>query len=365
MSDKPYIGIMYPRRLIKQMTHPTLKLKQQLSYIEEEAKENGVIPCFFGLQNIRAGGYFVTAYVLGKDGYQRQVIPRPKVVYNRIVDIAKVRPKIHRLMMDGVTFFNVRNRDYGKLPILSLLAKDSSIFKHIPHTLKATTANIKEMMSRYNSLILKPNLGAVGRGVLKLERVKDKWCFSYTLRKRHKQIRRQIYFQSKLPLILRKHIRKSYYIVQERINLATYQNSPFDIRVAVQRNKKGEWEPTAFITKVAGNGHYITNVTQGGTTYPLKTILEEHAELNHEKVTQDISDFTIRVANYLSQYLPHIGCLGMDIGLTKDGTPYFIEVNYISDFTTLVFRENRLVHEDWKKVYKTPVAYAAYIVKGR
>ncbi|WP_280768024.1 YheC/YheD family protein [Salipaludibacillus daqingensis] len=363
MLQKSFVGIMFYEKKYKRIPFATGKFKKQLQYFEEAAKKNNVNLCFFRLSDIEPGIFTIKAYVLGEKGYELQTIPRPKVIYHRRVDRKSVRSKMRTLIADGVTIFNARTYDYGKLPIWKLLSKNSSLSPQLPSTQVATVANIKEMMKKYNSLIIKPDIGAVGRGLMKIERKAGKWCFSYTVKQGRKKIRKETYFRSKLPSVLKDRLKSITYIVQERINLATYNNNPFDIRVAVQRNSIGEWETTAFITKVAENRFYITNVSQGGKAYPLETILKDHPQLSYDEVVKNISHFCLSIAEHLSNHLSHIGCLGIDIGITADGTPYFIEVNYLSDFETLTFRNKELVFEDWKKVYTTPIDYAAYLIK--
>ena len=308
MSQKVYVGIMYGKLRYGQLRNGNVKLKKQLSFFEEAAKRNGVSLCYFRLIDIEPGRYYIKAYVLGEKGYELKEVPRPTVIYHRVFDRKKVRSKIQALIKDGITFFNEKTYDNGKFPIYTILSNDSKLSKQLPFTLKAPAGN-----EISNSRLKK--------------------------------------------------IKSHFYIVQERINLATYNNNPFDIRVIVQRNNKGEWETTAFIVKVAKKGYFVTNVGQGGTTYPLQTILKQHPHLSYNKVSQDISNFTINIAKHLSENLPHIGCLGVDIGMTNDGIPYFIEVNYLTDFLVLVFRNNELVFEEWKKVFTTPIDYASYLVK--
>lgn len=363
MSQKAYVGIMYGKLRYGQLRNGNVKLKKQLSFFEEAAKRNGVSLCYFRLIDIEPGRYYIKAYVLGEKGYELKEVPRPTVIYHRVFDRKKVRSKIQALIKDGITFFNEKTYDNGKFPIYTILSNDSKLSKQLPFTLKATENNIKAMMEKYDSLILKPNLGRIGKGLMKIEKMGEEWCLSYTEKSKAGKTRKKIYFQSELPDILTKKIKSHFYIVQERINLATYNNNPFDIRVIVQRNNKGEWETTAFIVKVAKKGYFVTNVGQGGTTYPLQTILKQHPHLSYNKVSQDISNFTINIAKHLSENLPHIGCLGVDIGMTNDGIPYFIEVNYLTDFLVLVFRNNELVFEEWKKVFTTPIDYASYLVK--
>ncbi|UTR11458.1 YheC/YheD family protein [Evansella sp. LMS18] len=358
--EKPYLGIIYSRRRWKRVPKAKGKLKKQLKYIEQAGRRNGVKPCFVRLSYITPGQKTIKAYVKEKEGYILTEIPCPAVFYNRIVDWPKRRKKIEKLLAEGKVIFNVRNYDYGKYPIWKLLAENSEIAVHLPDTKRATVKNINKMMKLYDQLILKPNLGEVGKGVMSLVKQGEQWQLSYKDKDKNWT---NIHFKKNLPDFLKDRIKKYFYLVQERIPLEKHEGEPFDIRVVVQRNKTGNWETTAFIGKVAHKGRLITNITQGGYSIPLEHILGDHPYLSSDGTVSKISNFAIKTAEYLSTRLPHIGDLGMDIGITADGTPFFIEVNYLSDYETLSFRKDKLITRKWKRIYMTPIEYGAYLLQ--
>ncbi|WP_088032940.1 YheC/YheD family protein [Evansella clarkii] len=359
---KPYLGIICYKKRWKSLSSPKGKLKRQLKYIEAAGKENGVIPCFVRLSHISSGKEKIQAYIKGKDGYELQKIPCPDVFYNRVLDSPSKRPKIKRLTDAGKIIFNMINADFtrGKYVIWKLLNENPEIRPHLPVTKKATVENLLKMMNRYDSLIVKPDTGATGFGVMSLVNGGESWCLSLTNDKRGWE---DIHFKGKLPEILEQRITDYAYIIQERIPLATYKEEPFDIRTVVQKNKLGIWETTGYIAKVAGKGRLITNLTRGGTSFPLEEILSSHPSLTYEKAAENISAFAVKTAGYLSKKYPDLGDLGMDIGITSEGFPFFIEVNYMSDYDTLCFRNDKLISKRWEKIYKTPIEYGAYLIE--
>ncbi|MFN7253155.1 MAG: YheC/YheD family protein [Anaerobacillus sp.] len=357
-QPQQYIGIVYPKRRWNSISSPRERFRKQLEYIESAANKNHLIPCFVTLDQVQPEKKEINAYIKGEVGYQIKKVPCPKVFYNRIVDGVKKRKHIAKLLNDGKIIVNVRNYDYGKYPIWKLLSLNQNLAKNLPDTRRASRRSILQMMKYHKELILKPNIGAVGRGIMFLKKAGERWCITYKTSMNEWE---KVYFEGALPRILSQRIKKYSYIVQERIQLAEFNNNAFDVRVAVQRNSTGAWETTAFIAKVAEKGKVVTNVGQGGTVYDLDTILKSLPGLSAKKVYADINDFCINIAEYLSTKLPHIGDLGIDIGLTSDGTPYFIEVNYISDYETLTFRDEKLVTSKWEKVYTTPIDYIAYL----
>lgn len=65
------------------------------------------------------------------------------------------------------------------------------------------------------------------------------------------------------------------YIIQQGIHLSTYQGRPYDIRVLVQKNGKGQWHMTGMGIRVAGEQSITTHVPQGGYIQSVDTVFHE------------------------------------------------------------------------------------------
>lgn len=302
------------------------------------------------------------AYVKLDNGYVRTNVPAPSVIHNRAIFGSK--DQYHRLsswLSEGRSLFNRRNR-YGKLLIHSLLWEDVDLRPHMPVTERATAVTIQRMMKQAGSLIVKPNNSSIGLGIMRIDRTKTGWKLTYPVKLGAvKQKWRSIEWKDKhLPLLLRKRIRSTYYIVQERLPLATFRGSPFDLRVSVQRTADGQWGMTGIVAKVAPKHTFVTNVAQGGSTYPLAAILqEEYPNLDMEGVEQRINNLSIRIASLLSERLPHMADLGLDVGITTDGHPMFIECNGRDQRYS--FREAGMM-DVWAATYDNPMGYAKYLL---
>ena len=91
-------------------------------------------------------------------------------------------------------------------------------------------------MASYDSLIIKPTNSSIGRGVMKLERQGKLWKLLYPLNMRlSNRTWRTIKFRQQLPILLRRRIQRSSYMVQQCLPLATVEGRPFDLRISVQR----------------------------------------------------------------------------------------------------------------------------------
>ena len=86
-------------------------------------------------------------------------------------------------------------------------------------------ANLEKMIAKHNQLILKPASGSLGGGIMKL--TKDDfgtWSLKYYVARRTWS---EISFKDEFPNILTDLFNKKQYIIQEKIDLATYKERPF------------------------------------------------------------------------------------------------------------------------------------------
>ncbi|MGM0876098.1 MAG: YheC/YheD family protein [Bacillota bacterium] len=356
------VGIIVPSSVYKQIPQISGNLKSMFMLIEQAAAKNKLIPCFIRLTKLHPDKRSVVAFVNTSNGYQLMKVPRPKVIYSRILDKSPaIRRRINSLRRVGVTIFNIPNYDVEKNVIHQLLLRNERISKHLPHTEVLTKQNLRKMMTKYKSLILKQNYGERGIGAMKIDQRKNDWTLTYKtpLMNEYKMVK----FSTVLPEIIQYHIDKGDYIIQERIALATYNGNPFDMRVAVQKDGRGEFKVTGIMCKVAKENNFLTNGSQGGRTYRLDDIHSRSVpSIPLNLLQQNISVLALKIAHFLEQFFPHLADLGFDICVTAEGTPYFIECNFISDYVGGLFHKQKLLYDEWSAVFTTPFDYARYLL---
>lgn len=356
----PLVGV-----LIEPFTYLGIKEgdtgREHLPYYDKGGEIYGIKPCFFRLSDIDFASGEVFAYIIENAVYKRRRLPIPRVIHNRILLKGKRdRERMRKLSGMGTIIFNSHNR-FSKWSMHKLLESNDALRPYLPKTYKATSQSIRMMMQRYEHLIVKPENGSVGKGILKLDRVGPLWQASYPIPKgEHGQKWTQELYQSTLPSAIATRLNRHSYIVQERIPLAKYNDAPFDLRVSVQRNILGEWQVTGMVAKVASKGHFLTNVARGGKTYTLEQILQQHPTLELHQVRNSVESLSLKIAHFIGRKLPFMADLGLDIGITEDGYPYFIECN--ARDLRITFR-NATMNEEWEATHTTPMGYAAYILK--
>lgn len=360
---KRYIGVLLNRSWYRGMHSGRTGHEVLLQYVLM-GKRFGVTPCFIQLGDMKPGAQKVKAYVHSNWRYVRTLVPMPSVVHNRAIYKSKqANDKIRRIVEGGTTIFNRYNR-YGKRKIHKLLMINEEIRSHLPETIPATADSVLDMMKRYPSLIIKPNNGSIGKGIMLLERrdaeseTDTVWRLRYRTRANRKAVKEWPKTEP-LPAILLSRMNNRRYLVQQRLPLAKFKDSPFDIRVSVQRDRTGEWQVTGMVGKAAAKQSFLTNVAQGGQIYPLDLILKSFPELNPETVKNDLIRLGIQVAEHLSEYLPDLADIGLDIGITEHGFPMFIECNG-RDLRYSFLRGGLL--KEWANTYGNPMGYGAYLL---
>ncbi|WP_186445528.1 YheC/YheD family endospore coat-associated protein [Paenibacillus cremeus] len=357
----PFVGILVNDRMHRSI--PVGKTKYEaIEFYIEAGQKYGFTPAFFRIQDLGVQRNHVKAYVKQDKDFALKRIPSPLIIHNRAIYASvKDHRKLDAWVREGRTLFNHWNR-YSKLHIQTVLRDNSELQAQVPETVRATTAQLQAMMKRHPALILKPDKSSIGRGVMKLERKQRFWQLTYpvTFSIHNKRWRTRRFKGPSLPCLLRARLAQIPYIVQPYLPLATYQGRPFDLRVSVQRAGTGQWQITGIVAKVASGRSFITNVAQGGTVNRLEHILrEEYSYLDLENVLRGIHEFAIKVAVQLEQKLPLMADLGLDIGITTEGVPLFIECN--SKDQRYSFREAGMLGE-WKASYENPMAYAHFLL---
>jgi glutathione synthase/RimK-type ligase-like ATP-grasp enzyme len=332
---------------------------EHLPFYEEAGKKYGVTPCYFRFEDITPGVRQVNAYVKNEQGtYILQAVPRPDVIHNRVFKLKPAqRRKIKKLKKEGIIFFNEYNR-YRKLKVNDILSGDPLLRPHVPETLRADEKSVKLMMKKHDELILKPNSGTLGLGIVKLSK-RSGGVWELTLREKDSLISEC--FSETFPPRLKELLSRKNVIVQQRIPLAKSRGGVFDMRVSVQKNRVGVWQVSGIVGKVAKKGWYMTNVARGGSCRTFRELMEDLPHLTPEGVYENMEGLAISAAGLLEKHLPPLADLGFDMGITEEGFPMFIECN-CRDLRYSF--KNAGMMEEWKNTHVSPVGYACHLLEA-
>ncbi|GGF70630.1 hypothetical protein GCM10010912_14790 [Paenibacillus albidus] len=245
----------------------------------------------------------------------------------------------------------------NKLTKTRVLARSQKLRRHIPVTRKMNQSVLHEMLQKYQMVYIKPCCGSLGQGVIRVEKtagnsLKSKNGGDHARRKRMSyryQTGTQIHTFSdydKAYRAIHRETQGKSYLVQKGIRLLVYKGRPFDIRVMVQRNLKGQWEATGVAGRVAHPHKVVTNGSQGGTIYPVEELLNAYTSTKTRKaLIAAMKKIGVKSARQLSTAYPGLQEIGVDIALDRRLKPWILEVNTAPDpcpFTKL--KDSRMIH---------------------
>ncbi|HHW09102.1 MAG TPA: YheC/YheD family protein [Firmicutes bacterium] len=342
---------------------------ERLDLYRDIALSEGIELIVFSLGRVSLRRHRVTGYIplAGPEDWQRETVSIPKVIHKRVLYQTSAPFRIlRRLERRGVVFVNpylIQN----KMLMNSTLSRHPSINPHIPTTWRYNWLRLEKMLHRGEAVILKPTVGSVGQGIIRLLPLaaangnggQNGWSAAVQITtERGSRIITS-------PTLLRRYLRawmktmSRKYLMQPYLPLARYQDKPFDLRVPVQRDGRGEWTVAGMVAKVAEKHQFLTNLAQGGRAMPGEKALAAAfgppaAEAVQEKIVRLAKD----VAEAVAGRYPHAADLGLDIGVDITGHPWLIEVN-TRDQRITFFQAG--MYDTLRTIYKNPVAYCAYL----
>ncbi|MHA6260170.1 YheC/YheD family protein [Sporosarcina sp. CAU 1771] len=221
------------------------------------------------------------------------------------------------------------------------LLRKRSLRPFIPHTELLTKETMDHFLSQYNEVILKPCIGQQGNGIIQISQLKSNTFKIHFGIRSIKIVGSEETFQ----FINEHYLLDKYYLVQQKIQLATINQCPMDVRVITQKINS-TWKVTGKLVRIAANNFIITNAAQ-------KLLLLEDAIRNsslyhskYKRLEQKIDKLSITAAQHLelSQFMLTI--IGFDIGVTHDGQIWIIEGNYVPSVSMFNQLEDKKFYKD-------------------
>lgn len=123
------------------------------------------------------------------------------------------------------------------------------------------------------------------------------------------------------------------YIVQPYINCRTKSGTPYDLRLHVQKDGKGEWAVSNICPRISANGGIVCNLSQGAYAAELTKFLKNEFGGDYYDIKKYIEMFSLQLAAHLDEiqkerYGEELDELGIDIGLDENRKIRIYEVNW-------------------------------------
>lgn len=270
------------------------------------------------------------------DQWERHLYPLPTVIYNRIPnrtmenreDIREVLTSLKKLY--GPRLFNPCFLDKWKTHII--LSSDRKTRGFLPDTRQLeNTKVVHDMLRRYGAVYLKPKGNSLGNEMIRV------WLTAagqyHFIHQTLNQERREGVAAGYRQLLDQAPAAEGTgdYLVQQSVPLARCGGRPFDLRLLMQKNRRGQWQKTGLAARVAGRGSITTHVFYGGARYQADRALQEASRtycFPLQKVREQLKELELTVpAAIETGYRQSFGELEMDVGIDEKGKVWFFEAN--------------------------------------
>ncbi|MEC0368879.1 YheC/YheD family protein [Paenibacillus chibensis] len=219
----------------------------------------------------------------------------------------------------------------NKWTIYEVLSRRPEFRKYLPEThLYHGLSDVHQMMKKKPVVYLKPINGTGGRGILRVERLKERHQYYIQGRNQERKIiTPQKIHTSRLGAILNSWHMKERYLVQEGIPVDLPDGRVHDYRMLVQKNGEGYWQLTGIAGRVGAPRSVTSNLHGGGHAVSMNVILEKWIdnEENRAKVRRNCEELGIGVAAYLERQYGALCELALDLAINRKGEIYLLEVN--------------------------------------
>lgn len=268
--------------------------------------------------------------------WQVRTFPLPDAVYNRIQNRKverrrDVRRVLQRLEEEGVHVFNPHFLD--KWRVYEALMKEPKLLPYLPETRRyRAPGDLAVLLRRHGGVFLKPSGGSLGLGTFLVRKAPGGGGYEYRANGRNGSPKagRLLSLRSIAALLARQGKGRRY-VVQQAITLARIDGRPFDVRVLVQKDQKGQWTMTGAAGRVAGRGRITTHVPRGGSHRSLSEVLAAAAGPSPQAQRQLLdlmSKVCLDAAGALEEHSGRrFGELSLDVGLDGKGGVWIFEIN--------------------------------------
>ncbi|MGR9047524.1 YheC/YheD family protein [Halobacillus faecis] len=354
--EKEYIGVILPDGIYQRLSEG--KSQINVRAYQEAGEHYQFTPVFMRLKSLNPGNDYVEGFIKKEKTFELEKVDIPKVIYTRSF-LSKKQKRF--LEKKKVQFYNKKGIGHDKYKMHQIISEDPDLIPFLPETVEASIPNLKKMMNQYDQLILKPSKGSLGGGIMKLSRKgPERWHLSYPVARREWSELTFTTYMDGVPEVIREAFEKKSYIIQRQIELATYKDKPFDLRIVAQRNHTGNWVVSGMLCKVSpSKDQFVTNISQGGSSLGFDKVLKGHPYLPYKKTTENLSNLTLKLAKHLEKYTDHIADVAFDFALDRSGHPYFIESNFRGRYGNVKYKGKR--YEEWKAKHFNPIGYGRYL----
>ncbi|QQZ59051.1 YheC/YheD family protein [Paenibacillus sonchi] len=264
-----------------------------------------------------------------------------------------------------LTFLNRPLRN--KWTVYQTFSQKSRFRQHMPETLLyQSSADLHRILKSSPVVYVKPASGTGGRGILRIERLKEGKSL-YDIQGR--RLSRQIIAPRKVTLTRLESIVHQWclggrFLVQQGIPLRLPSGRYHDYRMLVQKNGQGVWELTGMAGRVGAARSVTSNLHGGGHAIRAEILLKQWlgSQEKAEKTMKTAEKLGLDAAAYLEDSFGTLCELALDLAINREGQIYVLEVN--PKPAREVFSRSG-DSSTYRKALTRPLEYAMWVYKNK
>lgn len=270
-----------------------------------------------------------------------------------------------RSRYNHLTFLNRPLRN--KWTIHQTFSQKGRFRQHMPATLLyQSSADLQRMLKLSPVVYVKPINGTGGRGILRIERVKDgRSTFDIQGRRQNRQIitPRKVSL-TRLESIVRQWCIGGKFLVQQGIPLRLPGGRFHDYRMLVQKNGQGVWELTGMAGRVGAARSVTSNLHGGGHAVRAEKLLKEWlgSDEKASKAMKAAEKLGLEAAAFLEESFGTLCELALDLAIDREGRIFVLEVN--PKPAREVFARSGDI-TTYRKALQRPLEYAMWVYKNK
>ncbi|MFT9600301.1 YheC/YheD family protein [Mesobacillus sp.] len=312
----------------------SLSLKSELTYFTEIARRANpdMFTCFrFSPVKIHP----VTQLVSGekfdhkKGCWVKSEFPLPMIIYDRCFytndPSSKQAMAIVKWLKKKADITFLGNGLPNKWFIYEVLSK-SSLSPYIPKTILAGSGkDVVAQLEVMEKAVLKPIFGSGGAGIYKIEKSGGEFEISadpggrLSTKTFHSTTETEDWLDSLFS--------KKEYMMQPYLELSDTQNSPFDIRVLLQKDHEKKWTVRGKGIRRGSKDGILSNLRAGGEIIPFEEYTNSMNIRSRRFILHELEEILSKLPGILEAAFPRLFELGVDIGVSKDHALWVLDTN--------------------------------------
>jgi hypothetical protein len=292
--------------------------------------------------------------------WKEAAFPIPSFIYDRCFykhdSLSKrAKPIVQWLKLSPLTVFLGHGLP-AKSEVYETLLEHPVLSPYIPKTEKAqSSSHILQTLLKENTILLKPDNGSQGRGIMVVSIYK-------------KQVKVQSQFGKDLSEVsfrdeasfhkwMTRRMEKGSLLIQPLLNIRNDEEKPFDIRVLLQKDENGLWKEAGRGIRQAKNGHILTNISQGAKVLSFDEGLHGFSPFQRNFVREEIDSLIPLIPVALEKAFSPLLELGIDVCIDRRGAIWILDMNSKPGRKIVVGTSP----EQEEELYRRPLAYCRYL----